>query len=452
MLPSEFQQVTTQLDDQGTQYTVPAPRASHILKCLHNMTIKATMHDLEHPTSNRVLLMYEALLDLLAPWLANKIKRPDGYLHTAWSGHPELGNDFAYMMSIHLQMQILTRLIGYNDFQLQDVSAPTSARLLEILNKITHYVCYSEERWKEFEPFAKEAEEYVLEAQKVTMDAQSAQAEIAKHEQMIKDQESEVRKLEQWCENELVHLDRLRASAETYHFQSKEKKSERKAMHSQLAEIHRNVTALMDEVKLLNTRVNYDHDQVQARMLELKQLIRNRQDAVDKLVETNKLADRTAAKLNEIDRLLVTCIKSAQVLVQTMVSVEQQQTSIEELDTKIEDGATKIKEAESRINALRRQIAHTESKTQKISAQLRLKKETLGIHLDQKQEELEQANAAAAANRLELNKSKEVVNKLQRSIDTLKHDLEKDVNRINDLIKRAMLAAERAFTVPRLPM
>lgn len=53
---------------------------------------------------------------------------------------------FTYFQSLLLD-------INYTDFNMSDLTAPTTQRLLRILNVVVNYAKYSDLCWSEFEPF-----------------------------------------------------------------------------------------------------------------------------------------------------------------------------------------------------------------------------------------------------------------------------------------------------------
>ncbi|ORX62237.1 hypothetical protein DM01DRAFT_1331690 [Hesseltinella vesiculosa] len=436
-------------EQQRTQYDIPTLTISQIIKCLSDMNIHITNHDLIQPSSNRIVLVYESLLHLLIPWRTKYIQQAKENRHNTF-GHHELRQDTTYMISIYFQMQYLLLSIRYRDFVLTDVAAPTSTRLQHILSAIINYVKFRDDMWKVFHPLSSHAEDVVLESQKLADEVDELTQKLADQKLRLQQQEPDTRKLEEWIEKERDNAASLESLAKQYHFESNEKKMARKVAKTKLKEIQERAMALVEEIRKLKTRKDYDHQEAQTRLHELKEQIEQRQEAFDKEQTKTQRADKKGDKLGHITRQLQSCVSYGQNIVHVWTSQEQMRLDIADLDRKINECATKLKEIDTKCNMLRRQVALYEAKTQKIYDHLSKKRETLELHMTKKKLELQEANETAAATRLELNQSKEAVRQLQLKIENVQQDLELDVSRFNDLCKRLLMAADHALDIPKI--
>ncbi|KAJ3195182.1 kinetochore-associated Ndc80 complex subunit nuf2 [Irineochytrium annulatum] len=166
-------------------YSFPSLKPAEILTCLADLQIPMSHEDLEKPSTNRMLAVFEQFTDILMGVSRDQFSQPNfaameileypgaGLIAVDSVGSnlvmpPDLHQESITILSFFRQLARLIVEVGVSDFSIRDIIKPEAGRIRRILSAVINFAKFREERLSVFEECTKKSSEYIEERKFLT--------------------------------------------------------------------------------------------------------------------------------------------------------------------------------------------------------------------------------------------------------------------------------------------
>ncbi|ORY30450.1 Nuf2-domain-containing protein [Rhizoclosmatium globosum] len=144
---------------QGS-YSFPILKPSEIVACMADLQIPLSLEDLEKPSPQRMIAVFEAFTDVFMGVSRDQFVTPNFHVMEMLE-HPELHQEDVTLMGFYRQLFKLVTEVGISDFSIRDLIKPEPGHMRKILSGIINFAKFREERLSVFEQCTQKSEEYV---------------------------------------------------------------------------------------------------------------------------------------------------------------------------------------------------------------------------------------------------------------------------------------------------
>ncbi|KAL3899704.1 MAG: hypothetical protein SGPRY_012599 [Prymnesium sp.] len=174
------------------QYSFPILQNKEIVLVLNELQIEAVEDDLLHPTSGKVQLVYQQLIELLLNQRREDMVQPQ-FAGMAELEFPELHDESVSTIAFLRACQRLLTTCGISDFTIQDLIKPEYKRLRRNISAVINFAKFREERLTKYVEFRQEtdalgAKKLALEQEKERMLAEVAELTRARQQESPEEQ------------------------------------------------------------------------------------------------------------------------------------------------------------------------------------------------------------------------------------------------------------------------
>ncbi|KAI9341878.1 Nuf2 family-domain-containing protein [Obelidium mucronatum] len=141
-------------------YSFPILKPSEIVACMADLQIPLSLEDLEKPSPQRMIAVFEAFTDVLMGVSRDQFAQPDFRVLEILE-HPELHQEDVTLMGFYRQLFKLVSEVGISDFSIRDLIKPEPGHMRKILSGIINFAKFREERLAVFENCTQQSEEIV---------------------------------------------------------------------------------------------------------------------------------------------------------------------------------------------------------------------------------------------------------------------------------------------------
>lgn len=140
-----------------SQYSFPILQNKEIVVVLNELSIETVEDDLVNPTSGKVQLIYQQLIELLLN------QRREDWLQPQFAGmaeleFPELHDESVSTAAFLRACQRLLTTCGISDFSLQDLIKPEYKRVRRNISAVINFAKFREERLNKYVEFRQETD------------------------------------------------------------------------------------------------------------------------------------------------------------------------------------------------------------------------------------------------------------------------------------------------------
>lgn len=138
-------------------YSWPTLDAESITQCLAELNITMDPQELQKPSSEKVRLIYEVLLEFLTGVSKEDLEQPNLEAQDALE-YPDLHFDSIPEVAFVKALSKLMHNVGVHDFNLKlDLYIPTSQRIIRNLSAIINFAKFREDRLAQYMEHTNEA-------------------------------------------------------------------------------------------------------------------------------------------------------------------------------------------------------------------------------------------------------------------------------------------------------
>ncbi|KAJ3216175.1 kinetochore-associated Ndc80 complex subunit nuf2 [Dinochytrium kinnereticum] len=141
-------------------FSFPNLKPSEILTCMSDLQIPMSMEDLEKPSTQRILTVFEQFTDILMGVSRDQFAQPN-FAAMEILEYPDLHQDSIILMGFYRQLARLIIEVGVTDFSVRDIIKPEPGRIRRILSAIINFAKFREERLSVFEDCTRRSTDYI---------------------------------------------------------------------------------------------------------------------------------------------------------------------------------------------------------------------------------------------------------------------------------------------------
>ncbi|GAA5835853.1 hypothetical protein JCM9279_002119 [Rhodotorula babjevae] len=356
--------------------TFPVLDVHEMHQTLVEFGCQISLDDLVRPTPARTQAIYEWWMDRILGLGAEDVRRAaDQQLDQL--DHPDIYRDAMYIGVFQIAFQQLTRPCGLDDFTLNDLTRPTSQRLVQVLSAIINYFYFTEEQGQRvLRPLEEDFEKLLQEEGALIEDNEVLRERIAE-ERASRAANAEIMRAEEPAEQASVEaLNAKRTAALQLNKTRESVRADMSALVQRRRDIAQDVSRLELGVAELRSQVVSSPEKLRGRIDEMhEQLARE----TEMLKDTETKERQTTAKINALAQYSLELHACIRILDDWQTDVDK----LREAELRLGEHTDHLRaleaeqvELENRIQLLERRIANGRDELVRMRDKMERKKES----------------------------------------------------------------------------
>ncbi|KAJ3095966.1 kinetochore-associated Ndc80 complex subunit nuf2 [Phlyctochytrium planicorne] len=352
-------------------YSFPNLKPSEILTCMSDLQIPFSIEDLEKPSTQRILTIFESFTSILMGVSREQFAQPN-FAAMEILEYPDLHQESIVLMGFYRQLARLIMNAGFPDFSIKDIIKPEPLRIRKLLSGIINFAKFREERLSVFEDCTRRSADYVDQRQTLLLKNQ----ELAESVNSLRAEEEpayqKCRERNQVLTAELRELKRIQmALTEEIDTLKKAKlEASEKLTNTQFL-----LTNGKQDCIRLRSRIVQSPEKLQQAILDMNHTASSEKANIASLEKRIRDLQSKMDHFGVLDQDLVSCMKLMEECELEMKRANAAELSVQSEKESIEKRRLELRDAGMREQQMRRQLNNIEEKLLRLEKQFQSKKE-----------------------------------------------------------------------------
>ncbi|KAI8848697.1 Nuf2 family-domain-containing protein [Chytridium lagenaria] len=349
-------------------FSFPNLKPSEILTCMSDLQIPMSMEDLEKPSTQRVLSVFELFTDILMGVSRDQFSQPN-FAAMEILEYPDLHQESIILMAFYRQLARLIIEVGVTDFSVRDIIKPEPARIRKILSAIINFAKFREERLSVFEECTRRSAEYVDQRQLLLEKNQ----DLADKVNSLKLQRAEEEPAYQRCRERNQHLTAELRDLKRVQMAMTEEIDSLKKSKADITDKLNNTQFLLVNGKQdcvrLRSRIVQSPEKLQQAISDMNQSVQGEKINISSLEKRIRDLHAKMDHFSVLDQDLLSCVKLMEECELEMKRSNAADLSVRSEKEAIEKRRLELRDAAQREQQTKRQLNNIEEKMTRLDRQ-----------------------------------------------------------------------------------
>ncbi|KAI9096105.1 Nuf2 family-domain-containing protein [Phlyctochytrium arcticum] len=286
--PNSMSHSNTNNQPPPGSFSFPVLKPSELLGCMADLGIPFSSEDLQKPSPDRIIVVYEHFTEILMGVTREQYLQPS-FDAVQFLEYPDLHQESIGFMAFNRQLRKLMLEVGVDDFSLRDILHPEPGRVRRCLSAIINFAKFREERMGVFEQCNQKAEEALLKRDQLEARIRDLSEKVNSLRLQRAEQEPQAQALRDRNSELTSDLRELKKIQTGLTPQAESLKKEKLQLADQITEKEESIANLKQDCIRLESRIVKSPEELKNSIAEMSATLTNDKQAI--LVSEKKTRD-----------------------------------------------------------------------------------------------------------------------------------------------------------------